>query len=72
MKDVLSVSTAARLLGVRPRDISDLFYQRKLSDGLCPLVGGRRLINREHLPLIKAALGAAGGGRPTRTNDRTL
>src|SRR4051794_21028114 len=41
--NLLTVSEAARRLGVRPRDLSDLFYQRRLPDDLCPLVGGRRL-----------------------------
>jgi hypothetical protein len=52
----LTVSEAARRLGVRPRDISDLFYQRRLSDELCPVASGRRLIPLEYLPVIAAAL----------------
>ncbi len=56
MTDCLSVSDAARHLGVRPRDISDLFYQRRLSDEVCPVVGGRRLIPLDYLPVIQAAL----------------
>jgi hypothetical protein len=39
-----SVSEVARVLGVRPRDVSDLFYQRLARDDMCPVVGGRRLI----------------------------
>lgn len=56
--DYLTVSEAARELSgtcggvVRPRDISDLFYQRELRDDLCPLVGGRRMIPTDYLPLI--------------------
>jgi hypothetical protein len=52
----LSISEAARRLGARPREISDLFYQRRPSDKHCPVVGGRRLIPLEYLPEIEAAL----------------
>ena len=37
----LSVSEAAREIGARPKDISDLFYKRELRDDLAPIVGGR-------------------------------
>ena len=62
MPKYMTVSEAARNLGeqydviVPPRAISDLFYQRELRDDLCPLVGGRRLIPRDYLPTITAAL----------------
>jgi hypothetical protein len=56
MSHFYTVSDAARLLGVRPRDISDLFYQRWISDELCPVVGTRRLIPWDALPLIRDAL----------------
>jgi len=52
------VSEVARQLGVRPRDISDLFYQRRLDDGRCPVVGGRRLIPADYIPAIREALQA--------------
>jgi hypothetical protein len=51
-----TVSEIARRLGAPPRDISDLFYQRKLDDEACPIVGGRRLIPSHYLPAIEAAL----------------
>lgn len=54
--DVLSVSEAARQLGVKPKAISDLLYQRELRDDLCPIVGGRRLIPRNYLPTIREVL----------------
>jgi hypothetical protein len=54
--ELLSVSTAARRLGARPQDITDLFYKRQLRDDLCPIVGGRRVIPLDYLPLIEAAL----------------
>ncbi len=52
------VSEVARRLGVRPRDISDLFYQRRLDDARCPIVGGRRLIPADYISDIEAALRA--------------
>jgi hypothetical protein len=60
MTDFLLVSDAARRLGVPPRAISDLFYSRRLNDHRCPIIGGRRLIPREYLAEIEAALRAAG------------
>jgi hypothetical protein len=51
-----TVSDVARQLGVRPRDISDLFYSRELSDKQCPIVGGRRLIPPEYVAVIVTAL----------------
>jgi hypothetical protein len=50
------VSEVARRLGVRPRDISDLFYERRLSDDRCPVVGGRRLIPADYVPTIAKVL----------------
>jgi hypothetical protein len=53
----LNVSEVARMVGARrPKDISDLFYQRKLDDRRCPVVGGRRLIPADYVPAIEAAL----------------
>ena len=52
----LTVSEVARRLHVRPRAVSDLFYQRALSDERCPVVGGRRLIPRDYLPAVAGAL----------------
>lgn len=54
--DYLSVSDAARELGLRPRAISDAFYSRKLDDSMCPVVGRRRLIPRQYLPVIQRVL----------------
>jgi hypothetical protein len=54
--DYVSVSEAARELGEKPKTLSDLFYQRELSNDLCPIVGGRRLIPRSYLPTIRQIL----------------
>jgi len=62
----LSVSEAARRLGTRPKDISDLFYRRMLRDDLCPIVAGRRLIPEDYLDCIAAALKRQ--GRPVGTD----
>lgn len=54
------VSEVARRYGVRPRDVSTLFYERVLSDERCPVVAGRRLIPEDYLPEIETALRARG------------
>ena len=56
----LTVSEAARLLGVTPRSISDLLYNRGLPDGDFPITGGRRLIPRDQIDNIRDALKRAG------------
>ena len=66
----LSVSEAARRLGARPRDISDLFYRRRLSDESCPIVGGRRLIPESSLSVIAMALRHAGHPVSNRTEGK--
>jgi hypothetical protein len=48
------------LHGVAPRALSDLFYQRVLSDEACPVVEGRRIIPLSYLPHIEAALRVRG------------
>ena len=60
MAQYLTVSEVARQLGATPRDVSDLFYARKLRDDLCPVTGGRRLIPPSYVPTIRAALQRAG------------
>jgi hypothetical protein len=55
-----TVSEIARAVGCRPRDISDLFYLRKLDDSRCPIVSGRRLIPAEYAGDVRKALRAAG------------
>jgi len=69
----LSVSEVARRLGARPRDISELFYRRQLSDERCPIVGGRRLIPESYLVVIGMALRRSGRpvGGPTAAADES-
>lgn len=52
----LSVSEAARRLGVAPRKISDAFYRRELNDALCPIVANRRLIPESYLSQLAVVL----------------
>ena len=56
MEKQLSVSEVARRLGAKPKDLSDLFYCRKLRDDLCPIVAGRRLIPESYIPVIEIVL----------------
>ncbi len=63
-----SVSEVARQLGVKPREISDLFYCRELRDDLCPIVAGRRLIPDTYLQEIADVLRR----RRVRLASRTL
>ena len=56
MRKFFAVSDLARRLGVKPRDVSDLFYRRELRDDLCPVIAGRRLIPAEYLSEIESAL----------------
>ena len=64
MRNYLSVSQVARRLGVRPREISDLFYGRELRDDLCPVVGNRRLIPESYVEEVAETL------RRSREQDR--
>ena len=56
MTTPLGVSDAARRLGVRPAQITQLFYERRLRDDLCPIVAGRRLISAEYIAVIAMEL----------------
>ena len=62
MTDTMIVSEVARELTdrfgvvVRPRDVTNLFYLRVLSDAQCPILGGRRVIARDYMPAIVEAL----------------
>jgi hypothetical protein len=60
MQHLIVSEVARRIPGARPKDISDLFYQRKLDEARGPIVGGRRLIAEDYVPAIEAALRAAG------------
>jgi len=67
LNELLSVSQAAERIGARPKDISDLFYIRKLSGKICPIVAGRRIIPENYLDTIKEILKQ--NGRPVGENE---
>ncbi len=56
MNDLLSVGDVARLLGVKPAQVTALFYERRLRDDLCPIVAGRRLIPPDYIDVIAMEL----------------
>ena len=41
---------------VRPSYLTHLFYRGLLGDDRCPVVGGRRVIPRDYLPVIASFL----------------
>ena len=66
---LLSVSDVARRLGVRPAQITQLFYERRLRDDLCPIVGGRRIIQPEYVAVIAMELRRKGIQADDRDDD---
>ena len=56
MSDVLFVGDVAKKLGVRPQQITALFYERRIRDDVCPVVGGRRIIPPEAVDVIAMEL----------------
>lgn len=71
MSDLLSVGETAKRIGARAPDITSAFYNGRLRDDLCPLVGGRRLIPESYVPMIEMVLRRAGKISPlSRANSR--
>ena len=69
MSNPLSVGDAAKILGVRPAEITALFYQQKLCGDRCPIIGGRRIIPADYVEIIAMELRRKGiavtkGDRP--------
>ena len=56
MSELMCVGDVAKLLGVKPAQITALFYERRLRDDLCPIVGGRRIIPSEVVEVIAMEL----------------
>ncbi len=56
MNDCLSVGDVARRLGVPPRQITNMFYNRRLRDDLCPVFAGRRVIPLAYVKVISREL----------------
>jgi hypothetical protein len=63
----VTVSETARRIDAKPRDISDLFYNRLLRDDLAPIVGGRRLIPDSYVETIRLVL--VKNGRPAKQQE---
>ena len=53
---LLSVGDVARRLGVRPSQVTQLFYERRIRDDRCPIVGGRRIIPDDFVAVIAMEL----------------
>lgn len=51
-----SVGDVAKRLGVRPHQVTALFYERRLRDDLCPIVSGRRIIRESYVRVIAVEL----------------
>lgn len=66
----MSVSEAAERLGVKPRVLSDAFYDGRLDESRCPIVGKTRVIPAAYLESIAIELRRAGHrvafGNPAR------
>ncbi len=54
--DILAVGDVADRLGVAPRQVSELFYTRRVSPKRAPVVAGRRLIPVELVSVIAMEL----------------
>jgi hypothetical protein len=67
MPEMVSVGEAARLCRARsPKDVTALFYRGELREDLCPIIGGRRLIPRDYLPVLEMVLRRRGWQLPER------
>ena len=56
MPDVVSVGELANELNTPPWRIGSLFYRRILDCDRCPVHAGRRMIPRNYIPTVVAAL----------------
>jgi hypothetical protein len=62
----LGISDVARKFGIPPKVISQLFYERRLNEEVCPIVNGRRRIPASYVDIIAMVLrrhGKIGGVR---------
>ncbi len=56
VQQMVGVGDVAKRLGVRPAQVTALFYEQRLRDDLCPIVSGRRIIPKDYIPLIASEL----------------
>lgn len=60
--NLMTVSEVARQIETRlgrtipPRQISDLFYSRRIDDSRCPVIGRNRVVPVDFIPVIEQAL----------------
>lgn len=57
---LLTFADASRVLGCRPRDISDAIYARLVDETRLVTIGNRRVIPFEYLPSLREVLAARG------------
>ena len=61
---VFSVTDTARMVGCRPRDVSDAFYAGVLDDSKVLHIGGRRVIPEAYVATIREVLTRLGKTHP--------
>lgn len=71
MEKYFTVSDLARDFGCKPRDISDLLYDRQLPTELCPIAGRARLIPESLVPLVQQKLRERADRRQQRETPGT-
>lgn len=55
-EELTGVGGVAKRLGVRPSQVTALFYECRLRDDLCPVVSGNRVIPTSYIPIIAMEL----------------
>lgn len=65
---ILTMSEAADEIGCKPRDISDLVYQRAIDESRLVRVGYRRAIPLDYLADLRTILAARGKIRELAAN----
>ena len=51
-QDRIFVGEVARLIGICPKALTNLFYRHQLDTDRCPVVGGRRLVPQDDVQVI--------------------
>ena len=70
MTDLMSVTEASSelasefVLHVTPHELSNMIYRRVVGADLAHMIGGRRMISRESLPVVAALIRQRGPARP--------
>ncbi|HPF41853.1 MAG TPA: hypothetical protein P5081_17620 [Phycisphaerae bacterium] len=54
MNGFTTISDAARIVGIPPKRICNMFFSGRLDDSRCPRLGRRRLIPLDYIAEIKA------------------